>query len=92
MTAITAALTSWAEMRRARDLWQHEREVYYALIDIQREMEFVAATKELTEADLLGFFARIAAVLGSSSQKWARILAKKAAEQGAQPDAAEPGK
>ena len=46
LTAITAAVTAWAEMRKARELWQHEREVYYALIDIQREMEFVAVNSE----------------------------------------------
>jgi hypothetical protein len=77
LTTITAAVTAWAEMRRVRDLWQHEREVYYALIDIQRVMEFVAANRELTPLDLEGLFQRIAAVLGSSSQKWARIQEKK---------------
>ncbi|HEY6323408.1 MAG TPA: DUF4231 domain-containing protein [Thermoanaerobaculia bacterium] len=77
LTATTAAVTSWAGMRRARELWQHEREVYYALIDIQRGMEFVAANRELTAADLEGFFHKIDAVLGSSSQKWARIQEKK---------------
>lgn len=77
LTATSAAVTGWAEMRRARELWQHEREVYYALIDIRREIEFLAASKELTPAELEAFFKRIAAVLGSSSQKWARIQEKK---------------
>ena len=86
LTTITAAVTAWAEMRRTRELWQHEREVYYALIDIQREMEFVATSRKLTQADLEGLFKRIAAVLGSSSQKWARIQEKKAADPGVGPD------
>ena len=73
LTTGAAAVTAWAEMRRARDLWQHEREVYYALLDIQRAIEFAAANGELTRVDLEVFFQRIAAVLGSSSQKWARI-------------------
>lgn len=81
LTAITAAVSAWAEMRRARELWQHEREVYYALIDIQREMDFVATKKALTQDELEGFFKRSAAVLGSSSLKWARIREKKEAEQ-----------
>jgi hypothetical protein len=77
LTALTAAVTGWAEMRRARELWQHEREVYYALIDTQRGIEFVAANRELTPKDLEEFFQKIAAILGSSSQKWARIQEKK---------------
>jgi hypothetical protein len=77
LTATTAGLSAWAEMRRARELWQHEREVYYALIDIQRGMEFLAHNGKLTAADLDSLYQRIAAVLGSSSQKWARIQEKK---------------
>jgi len=69
-------------MRRARELWQHEREVYYGLIDIQRGIEFVAANRVLTPKDLENFFQRIDAVLGSSSQKWARIQEKKTAGPG----------
>ena len=87
LTAITTAVAAWAEMRRSRELWQHEREVYYALIDIQRGMEFVAANAngDLTPKELEDFFHRIDAVLGSSSQKWARIQEKKTAEPGAAP-------
>jgi hypothetical protein len=80
LTAITTAVAAWAEMRRARDLWQHEREVYYALIDIRRGMEFIAANRELTSKELEDLFTKIDAVLGSSSQKWARIQQKKNAE------------
>jgi hypothetical protein len=78
LTASTAAVTAWAEMRRARELWQHEREVYYALIDIQRGMEFVLANREPTQDELKGWFGRIDAVLGSSFHKWALIQEKKA--------------
>lgn len=77
LTATTSGVSSWSGMRRARELWQHEREVYYALLDIQREMEFVAGNRELTPAELTSLFERIAAVLGSSSQKWTRIQEKK---------------
>jgi uncharacterized membrane protein len=73
LTAVTAATVSWTEMRRTRELWQHEREVYYALIDIQREMEFVAASKDMTQAVADEFFQRIAAVLSSSSKGWTVI-------------------
>lgn len=78
LTAIATAVATWAETRRARELWQHEREVYYALIDIQRGVDFVAANKsELTPKDLEDFFQRMDAVLGASSLKWARIQEKK---------------
>ena len=77
LTTTTAAISSWERMRRARELWQHEREVYYALLDVQREIEFVASNRPLTSEELEQYFRRIAAVLGSSSQKWARIQQKK---------------
>lgn len=70
LTATTTAVAAWAEMRRARDLWQHER-----------ELDFRATIEELSEKDLNQYFRRVAAVLGSSSEKWTRIQEKKAAEQ-----------
>lgn len=85
LTAVSVSLSAWSEMRRARDLWQHEREVFYALKDIQREMEFSAANKGLTPADLDALQGRIAAVLDSSARQWARLLDKKAAESAASP-------
>ena len=33
-TATTTAVTAWAEMRKARELWRHEREVEYVSKDI----------------------------------------------------------
>ena len=88
LTAITTATAAWTEMRRARDLWQHEREVYYALIDIRRGMEFIADNRALTSTELEDLFKRIDDVLGSSSQKWARIQQKKNAEPGSAADVA----
>ena len=77
LTASTTALTGWAEMRRARELWQHEREVFYALVDIRREIQFLSSHRILSDDDLVEYFQRISAVLSSSSQKWARIQEKK---------------
>lgn len=73
LTAVSAGLASWNEMRNARRLWQHEREVYYTLVDIRRELNFVATTRGLGTNDLDRFYGKIAGALGSSSQKWARI-------------------
>lgn len=77
LTATTAAVASWTEMRRARELWQHEREVYYGLLDIERGFEFIASTGDVTQETLQATYQRVTAVLGSSSQKWARIQEKK---------------
>ncbi len=77
LTASTTGVTAWAEMRRVRDLWQHEREIYYALSDIEREIEFVAAARELSESELNLYFHKATAVLSSSSQKWVGIQERK---------------
>ena len=77
LTATTAAISAWAGLRRARDLWQHERDVYYKLLDIKRELEFVAANREIQSSELEEFFRKIGEVLGSSAQKWISIVEKK---------------
>jgi hypothetical protein len=77
LTASTAAISAWAEMRRARELWQHERDIYYKLVDIKREFVFLSANRELKPQDLEDFFRKIADVLGSSTQKWTGIVEKK---------------
>jgi hypothetical protein len=77
LTATSTAVAGWAELRKYRELWQHEREIYYALLDIQREYEFRASLKPLTEQDSLEVFARINRVLGSSGLKWAKITSAK---------------
>lgn len=69
LTASTAAISAWAEMRRARELWQHERDIYYRLVDIKRELVFVSANRELKTQDLEEFFKKIADVLGSRDRK-----------------------
>ena len=77
LTASTAAISAWSEMRRARELWQHERDIYYRLVDIKRELVFVSANRELKPQDLEDFFKKITDVLGSSTQKWSGIVEKK---------------
>ncbi|NTW24132.1 MAG: DUF4231 domain-containing protein [Lentimicrobium sp.] len=77
LTASTAAISAWAEMRRARELWQHERDIYYKLVDIKREFVFLSANRELKPLDLEEFFRKISDVLGSSTQKWTGIVEKK---------------
>lgn len=77
LSTIVTGITSWNEMRRARELWQHEREVYYALIDIQRAIDFYSANREPTDKEIDSYFERVSAVLGSSAHKWGQIQNKK---------------
>ena len=88
LSTISSAVTSWAASRRARDLWQHEREVFYALKDILRELEFRLSTRPLELSELEELFRRSGAVLGSSTAKWSRILERKLPEP---TDASSPG-
>ena len=73
LTATTTAVSAWSEMRKARELWRHEREVEYALKDILRDLDYRVAAGEFSEKYLDDCFNRAASVIGSSSSKWARI-------------------
>lgn len=77
LSAVATAITSWAASRRARELWQHEREVFYALTDTLRELDFRSSVKKLELTEVEELFARCNAILGSSTTKWSRILAQK---------------
>lgn len=75
LTATGSAVAAWSAMRRTRELWEHERGIYYELLDVQRALSFQAACGPLSERDLQRFFTRIAAALRSSGPRWAQILA-----------------
>ena len=77
LSATVTGLTSWNEMRRARELWQHEREIYYALVDIRRSIDFYSTNREPTDAEIDSYFERISSVLGSSAHKWGQIQSRK---------------
>jgi hypothetical protein len=44
---LPASATVWADTRRARKLWKHEREVPYALQDIIRRLDFRSSITRL---------------------------------------------
>lgn len=77
ITTLVTAATAYGELRRSRELWQHEREVYYALKDLHRELLFLQGLNELTSTKQHEIFERAQSVLGSSSHKWANIQARK---------------
>jgi hypothetical protein len=77
LSAVATGVTAWTESRQARDLWQHEREVYYALKDILRELDYRSSVRTLELSEIDELFQRTTAVLGSSTAKWSRIMEKK---------------
>lgn len=77
VASAATGITAWAEMRRARELWQHEREVHYALVDLRREMAFRESLRPLSKEDCEALFGRVQQVLGSSTHTWASIQQRK---------------
>lgn len=79
LTAASTAVAAWAAMRHTRELWEHERGIYYELLDLKRELSFQEACGTLKECDVQQFFARTAAALQTSARGWAQILKTQAA-------------
>jgi hypothetical protein len=73
LASTTTAVASWSEMRRARELWHHERMVYYALKDIAREVEFYDRVGTLTPKAVEDYFQKASSILGTSTHKWSEI-------------------
>ena len=51
LAAATTGIITWLEMRRVRELWQHERQTYYALVDLQREINFYSSVRTLASGE-----------------------------------------
>ena len=77
ITTLVTAVTAYGELRRSRELWQHEREVFYALKDLHRESVFFESLGELTVEKQHEIFGRAQFVLGSSTNQWVGIYARK---------------
>jgi len=76
VTAITGILASFEGLRKPSELWINERNVLYALIDLQREVDYEAAeTGTLQNPDQ--YFMRLQQILGESKEKWIDLLASK---------------
>jgi len=74
LSAGTTATGSWGEMRRARELWQHERALYYALVDIKREIQFNRIISgEPDEEQIKTYFVRVSGVLTPSIDRWVKM-------------------
>lgn len=77
ITALATAISAWLEMRRSRDLWQHERPVYHALRDLRREFEFLESIGELSVEKEKEIFRRMTQTLNQSGRKWVQVVQKR---------------
>jgi hypothetical protein len=73
LTAVTTAVSAWSELRKASELWRHEREIAYALRDILRELDYRSATASISDDALDACFERASAMISASSSKWRGI-------------------
>jgi hypothetical protein len=85
ITAITAAISGWVEMKRSRDLWQHERPLYHALKDLRRELIFLESIGEGTVEKKKELFDHMQTVLGQAGKKWTQLLKEKQPVQHTEP-------
>lgn len=63
-------LASLEGLRKADELWIHERTTYYTLCDLKRELMFQIKSQTLKAAELEVFFDRLQKVLNNSAEKW----------------------
>lgn len=73
ITALATAISAWIEMKRSRDLWQHERPLYHSLKDLKRELEFCESIGELTAEKKREIFQRMSQILSQSGTRWVKL-------------------
>jgi hypothetical protein len=82
LTTLGTALGAWLEMRRTRELWQHERALHHGLQDLEREMHFRGAQGEPSAEQVEAWFQRLQQLLGAGSERWAKIVERSAGKPG----------
>ncbi len=82
MTTVGTGLGAWLEMRRTRELWQHERALHHGLQDLEREMHFRAAQGEPSEEQVEAWFQHLQQMLGAGSERWAKIVERSPGKTG----------
>lgn len=74
LTTVGTGLGAWLEMRRTRELWQHERALHHGLQDLEREMHFRGAQGVPSHEQVEAWFQRLQQLLGTGSERWAKIV------------------
>lgn len=75
VTAAVGILTSIEGLRKPSELWIHERTTYYALLDLQREVEY-KTTDNSDDKTLDLYFSQMQELLGTSGEKWNRFVSR----------------
>lgn len=70
VSAVAGVLASLEGLRKADELWIHERTIFYTLSDLKREMEFELKAGDMAPATLENFFIRLQTILVNSGDKW----------------------
>lgn len=70
-TAIAGAVTSIEGVRKTLELWIHERNILYELIDLEREMNYEASESGALK-DVDGYFKRLQYILTRSTEDWSK--------------------
>lgn len=88
ITAAATGISAWIEMKRSRDLWQHERPLYHSLRDLKRELEFSEDNGDLTPQKKREIFQRMSQILSQSGTRWVKLTKEKGApgEKGGEPN------
>ncbi|MBA4027149.1 MAG: hypothetical protein C0473_02805 [Cyanobacteria bacterium DS3.002] len=66
------ALSAYFEILKSRELWQHERETYYDLVDLQRRFNFYRSDISSSTQLLDSYFNRYEEILASSKKEWSK--------------------
>jgi hypothetical protein len=72
-TVAVGVLTSIEGLRRPSELWIQERNVFYALKDLKRELDF-KAIEASDKLNLDDWFSRMQSILTASTEKWTSAL------------------
>jgi hypothetical protein len=74
-TALAGVATSIEGLRKPSELWIHERNIYYALKDLERDMNYVASAPDGLDVKAVdGYFNRVQQILTSSTEDWSSTV------------------
>ena len=68
--AIAGFVASFEGIRKADELWIHERTIFYELSDLQRELQYRLLSRENNDDVLDDIFSRLQTILTNSGEKW----------------------
>ncbi len=70
ISACAGVITSLEGLRKADELWIHERTTYYTLCDLKRELEYNSKSENIKEDIVDDLFLKFQQVLTNAGDKW----------------------